>query len=304
MADTKLNKLLYTVSYSREFIVGGFASSTACLFTNPLDVVKTRFQLQGELQTRGAYVVKYKNIFDAFMKIFHHEGMSGLQKGLIPALSFQIVMNSSCLGIYQTIINTGITGNGKGQQVFSTLLAAGAFSGCCWALLGTSFYLVKVQMQSAANPSIAVGYQHKHSGLIAGLKAAHVSSGGLFQGLSSALARTTVGSATQLATFTTSKQIIGSFGVIKSDFGIVCASSLCSSIAVTFTMTPFDVVATRMFNQKHGLYYNGWWDCTLKIFKHEGIYGFYKGTFAHFFRIGPHTILTLIIWDRYRKWFF
>jgi solute carrier family 25 protein 34/35 len=68
-------------------------------------------------------------------------------------------------------------------------------------------------------------------------------------------------------------------------------------------MTPFDVVATRMFNQKHGLYYDGLWDCIKKMYRHEGVLGFYKGTFAHFFRIGPHSLLTLIIWDRYRKWF-
>ena len=303
MTEIRASRFINFVSYTKEYILGGLATSTACLFTNPLDVVKTRFQLQGELKNRGAYEIKYRNIFDAFIKISRLEGIKGLQKGLIPALTFQIVMNSTRLGTYQTILNTGATGDEKGKQVFWKLGAAGAFSGCCGALVGTPFFLIKVQMQSAADPSIAVGHQHKHSGLIQGLKTAYHSPGGLFQGLSSALARTTVGSATQLATFTTLKQIINSLDVIKSDFGVVCCASLCSSVAVTFTMTPFDVVSTRMFNQQHGLLYRSWWDCIGKIYKHEGIYGFYKGTFAHFFRIGPHTIMTLVIWDRYRKWF-
>jgi hypothetical protein len=33
----------------RGFVLGGVATSTACIFTNPFEVVKTRLQLQGEL---------------------------------------------------------------------------------------------------------------------------------------------------------------------------------------------------------------------------------------------------------------
>lgn len=40
-----------------EFLLGGVASCGACLFTNPLEVVKTRMQLQGELRTHGEYAV-------------------------------------------------------------------------------------------------------------------------------------------------------------------------------------------------------------------------------------------------------
>ena len=289
-------------SYSKEFLVGGLSTSTACLATNPLDVVKTRFQLQGELQSRGAYQVKYRNILDAFLKIYRYEGVAGLQKGLTSGVAYQVFMNSARLGTYQTILNSGLTRNSDDQQVFWKLGLAGAFSGCCGAVVGNPFYLVKVQMQSAANPDIAVGYQHKHTGLARGLMNAYRSPGGLYQGVTSALARVSVGSATQLATFTNAKQYISGLELIESDFGVVCLSSLVSSVAVTCTMTPFDVIATRMFNQKHGLYYSGWLDCINKIYKHEGGFAFYKGTLAHFFRIGPHTILTLIIWDRYRKW--
>lgn len=34
----------------KECLTGGVAASGACFFTNPLEVVKTRMQLQGELQ--------------------------------------------------------------------------------------------------------------------------------------------------------------------------------------------------------------------------------------------------------------
>jgi len=56
-------------SVSSECILGAAAASSACLFTNPLEVAKTRMQLQGELKARGEYARHYKNVFQAFYTI-------------------------------------------------------------------------------------------------------------------------------------------------------------------------------------------------------------------------------------------
>ena len=45
-----------------EFLLGGMATSLAGFFTNPLEVAKTRMQLQGELKAHGQYSVIYTNI--------------------------------------------------------------------------------------------------------------------------------------------------------------------------------------------------------------------------------------------------
>jgi len=87
---------------------------------------------------------------------------------------------------------------------------------------------------------------------------------------------------------------------------VPACGSMISSIAVVMCMTPFDVVATRLYNQGtnkagKGLMYSGFLDCFLKIFKKEGLLGFYKGVGPHYFRIGPHTILSLLFWDQLRR---
>lgn len=61
--------------------------------------MKTRLQLQGELVKADANVEKvYKNVFDVFKKTWRNEGIRGLQRGLMPAYGYQILLNGSRLG--------------------------------------------------------------------------------------------------------------------------------------------------------------------------------------------------------------
>lgn len=69
--------------------LGGMATMTAALFTNPAEVVKIRMQLQGELQQAGTYQKPYKNALQAGVAIIRDEGLRGIQAGLVPALGYQ-----------------------------------------------------------------------------------------------------------------------------------------------------------------------------------------------------------------------
>lgn len=125
--------------------------------------------------------------------------------------------------------------------------------------------------------------------------------------MSGAVARVMVGSAVQLSTFSTTKLKIAQTNYFREDSWLIPASaSMVSSLAVVSCMTPFDVVSTRLYNQGttasgKGLLYNGFLDCFIKISKQEGLTGFFKGVGPHYFRIGPHTILSLLFWDQLKK---
>jgi solute carrier family 25 protein 34/35 len=61
--------------------------------------MKTRLQLQGELVKADANVQKvYNNVFDVFRKTWKNEGIRGLQRGLMPAYGYQILLNGCRLG--------------------------------------------------------------------------------------------------------------------------------------------------------------------------------------------------------------
>jgi hypothetical protein len=68
---------LKTDSMWQLFAFSALASCTAELATVPIDVVKVRMQLQGELGSTA----KYKSSLHAFPTILREEGIAGLYKG-------------------------------------------------------------------------------------------------------------------------------------------------------------------------------------------------------------------------------
>ena len=125
-----------------EFLIGSTAACGACIFTNPLEVVKTRMQLQGELQARGTYARPYRNVFHAFYTIARIDGITALQKGLVPGLVYQAVMNGVRLGTYQHVVNSSMVRDHKGRLVAWRCVIAGGISGCIGAFIASPFYMV------------------------------------------------------------------------------------------------------------------------------------------------------------------
>ena len=125
-----------------EFVLGGIAACGAGIFTNPLEVVKTRMQLQGELKSRGQYAVHYRNVFHAFYNIAKCDGLVKLQAGLTPALWYQFFMNGMRLGAYQCMVNLGLTKDSDGRVSVPRSILAGASAGGFGAILGSPVYMV------------------------------------------------------------------------------------------------------------------------------------------------------------------
>ncbi|XP_046993209.1 solute carrier family 25 member 35-like [Schistocerca americana] len=293
-----------------EFVIGGTAAIGAGFFTNPLEVVKTRLQLQGELKARGLYAVHYRNFFHAFYAVAKSDGILALQKGLVPALWYQLFLNGVRLGTYQFAEERGWTlVSGRSEVSAAKCVVVGAFAGCMGAFTGSPFYLVKTHLQSQASASVAVGHQHHHRGMINGLSNIYKEHGirGLWRGSMGAMPRAAIGSATQLVSFNLAKEYLSQYQVFnKKPLLNTFASSLIGGIVVAVCMTPFDVVMTRLYNQGvnaegKGLLYNSVPDCFIKIWKTEGIYGFYKGFVPSYARLGPHTVLCFVFWDALKQ---
>lgn len=119
-----------------DFALGALACCAACVFTNPLEVVKTRLQLQGELRARGSYQRHYRGVLQALWVVGRTDGLRGLQKGLSVGLIYQGVMNGVRLGSYSYCEALGITSLHGGS------LLSGAGAGALGAFIASPAYLV------------------------------------------------------------------------------------------------------------------------------------------------------------------
>ncbi|XP_042128191.1 solute carrier family 25 member 34 isoform X3 [Peromyscus maniculatus bairdii] len=148
------------VSPAVDLVLGASACCLACVFTNPLEVVKTRLQLQGELQAPGTYPRPYRGFVSSVAAIARADGLWGLQKGLAAGLLYQGLMNGVRFYCYSLACQAGLT-----QQPGGTVVA-GAVAGALGAFVGSPAYLVKTQLQAQTVAVMAVGHQHQHQWLL------------------------------------------------------------------------------------------------------------------------------------------
>jgi solute carrier family 25 protein 14/30 len=106
------------------FILGGISSCTAEIFTFPIDLVKTRLQIQGQtIESSILLKPKYAGMFNCFNVVIKEEGLKALYGGLFkiikiytdkifkylsyfsikPALLRQATYGTLKLGFYQYI---------------------------------------------------------------------------------------------------------------------------------------------------------------------------------------------------------
>ncbi|XP_049867556.1 solute carrier family 25 member 35-like isoform X1 [Pectinophora gossypiella] len=288
-----------------DFVIGGLAGAGATLVTNPMDVVKTRLQLQGELRARTETKARYRGIFHALYVIARADGALALQKGLAPAVLLGFTMNSVRLGLYHVAEVQGWTQNSSGVMSVNKAVFWSSVSGYLSGLIANPMSVVKTRIQAASHPSIAVGRQHRYNGTMDAFYTIYKTEGvrGFFAGVNATCTRLAIGSAAQLTTFSAAKEMLINRNICdkNSPFILAFLASCISGAAVVVAICPFDVTTVRLYNQgpatSSGLLYNGVFDCLRKIYKTEGVHGLYKGIGPLYFRIAPHTTLSLVIWD-------
>ncbi|KAK9458790.1 mitochondrial carrier domain-containing protein [Lipomyces oligophaga] len=284
------------------FAAGALAACGAVTVTNPIEIVKTRLQLQGELAARGQAQKVYTGLFQALKVILQNEGIRGWQRGLGCAYFYQIGLNGCRLGFYEPIqrLTSGLFLGDANKSNLAINVFAGASSGIMGAIAGSPFFLVKTRMQSYS-PVFQVGTQTHYKNLWDGLSSIFKAEGfkGLYRGVDSAILRTGAGSSVQLPIYNYCKSVIEQYKLAEGPAQHLMSSAV-SGLGVCIVMNPWDVIMTRMYNQRGNLY-NGLVDCLVKTVKIEGPMALYKGFFAHLMRIGPHTILTLTFMEQTRK---
>ncbi|CAG5051137.1 unnamed protein product [Parnassius apollo] len=178
--------------------------------------------------------------------------MLALQKGLVPAMLLGFTMNSVRLGMYHVAEVQGWTKSKDGDININKTIFWSSASGVMSGLAANPASVVKTRIQAAAHPSIAVGRQHRYDGMVDAFITIYRTEGvkGFFAGVNATCARLAVGSAAQLTTFSTAKEVLQSYGICQqSPLGLAFSASALSGVMVALAICPFDVTAVRLYNQ-------------------------------------------------------
>ncbi|KAL2149312.1 hypothetical protein VTH82DRAFT_8660 [Thermothelomyces myriococcoides] len=280
------------------FMAGAIAG---ILVMYPLDVVKTRVQLQ---TGKGSGADAYSGMLDCFQKIIRNEGVSRLYRGITapilmeaPKRATKFAANDKWGKFYKDIF---------GQQTMTQSLSVltGASAGATEAFVVVPFELVKIRLQDKASAG-------KYSGMIDVVVKTVRNEGllAMYNGLESTLWRHILWNAGYFGCIFQVRQLLPK-AQTKSGQTIndIVAGTIGGTIG-TILNTPMDVVKSRIQNSVKVAgqtpKYNWAWPAVATVAKEEGFGALYKGFIPKVLRLGPGGGILLVVYtgvmDFFRK---
>ena len=146
-----------------QFIAGGIAGAVQSIICSPVELVKTRMQLQGQgvdftVQINSKDKFKYKNSFDCLKKIYKFEGIKGCMRGFNCTLLREVPSFAVYFASYH-----GLCKHFQGQSgsiSIPKLFLSGGVSGILAWVVSYPADVVKTRLQSDGMDS------NKFSGII------------------------------------------------------------------------------------------------------------------------------------------
>ncbi|KAH1261578.1 Mitochondrial substrate carrier family protein ucpB [Glycine max] len=278
--DKKQNWAASPSTVFNHFATSGLSVAVATAITHPLDVLKVRLQMQLVGQTGPL-----SGMGKLFLSAVKNEGPKSLYQGLTPALTRSFVYGGLRLGLYEPSKYACDLAFGSSNVLVK--IASGMFAGAISTALTNPMEVLK------SGPIIELRRTVSEEGIKA-----------LWKGVGPAMARAAALTASQLATYDETKQILVRWTSLKEGFPLHLISSTVAGILSTLVTAPIDMVKTRLMLQREAKeirIYKGGFHCAYQVLLTEGPRGLYKGGFAIFARLGPQTTITFILCEELRK---
>eukprot|EP00405_Crypthecodinium_cohnii_P035839 CAMPEP_0206536328 /NCGR_PEP_ID=MMETSP0325_2-20121206/6686_1 /ASSEMBLY_ACC=CAM_ASM_000347 /TAXON_ID=2866 /ORGANISM="Crypthecodinium cohnii, Strain Seligo" /LENGTH=309 /DNA_ID=CAMNT_0054033523 /DNA_START=128 /DNA_END=1053 /DNA_ORIENTATION=+ len=287
---------------AKKFSLTAVAAVCAESATFPIDIGKTRLQLQGGSGYKGTNLT----FFGVLRSIVRQEGVKGLYAGVTPAIARHIPYTGFRTIGYEYIRRL-FCGDDVANAPMWARAASGISAGGIAQTLAVPCDVVKVRMM-ADGRLVAAGEisQPRYTGLMHAFRTIYAKEGlrGMYVGCMPAIQRAALVNLGELTTYDTAK---GYFVTIFGDtLSCHVSSAVCSGFFASLCSTPADVAKSRIMNQVQnpdGSWpYRGTLDCWAKTVKQEGFLSLYKGFFPGWLRLGPWQLVFWCSYERLRIW--
>ncbi|XP_076460113.1 mitochondrial uncoupling protein 4-like [Babylonia areolata] len=296
----------------------GLSITAACVaetVTYPLDLTKTRLQIQGEHLHRAApehggvgvkTTVPHRGMLATAVGIVREEGLRKLWQGVPPALYRHVVYSGCRMSFYEVLREKVFKKNADGTFPLWKASLSGLCAGAMGQFVASPTDLVKVRMQMEGRrrlegkPPRVRNTAHAFRQIMreGGVR-------GLWSGWVPNVQRAALVNLGDLATYDTTKHLILRNTSLRDNYITHTMASVCSGLVAALMGTPADVVKTRIMNQPtkdgKGLLYSGSVDCLVKTVRKEGFLALYKGLLPIWARMAPWSLVFWLSYEEVRK---
>ncbi|KAH0566475.1 hypothetical protein GP486_000117 [Trichoglossum hirsutum] len=289
-----------SLPFQYQFAAGAVAGVSEILLMYPLDVVKTRVQLQ---QGKGVGEEAYNGMMDCFRKIIKNEGVSRLYRGIgapilmeAPKRATKFAANDEWGKFYRTAFNMPMT------QSLSIL--TGASAGATESFVVVPFELIKIRLQDRASAG-------KYNGMVDAVVKTVKAEGplALYNGLESTMWRHILWNAGYFGVIFQVRALMPKAETKGAQMTNDLLAGAIGGTVGTVLNTPLDVVKSRIQNSPRVKgqvpKYNWAWPAVGTVMKEEGVAALYKGFLPKVLRLGPGGGVLLVVFtgvmDLFRK---
>ncbi|KAF0441190.1 mitochondrial FAD carrier protein [Gigaspora margarita] len=268
---------------------GFTAGAVSTIILHPLDLIKTRFQADDSIKSLSKR--HFGATFNTLRSIVQKEGIIGLYRGSISDHGYDLIKRWMANGDKLTKLSA------------TQHLLASAEAGAITVFMTNPFWVVKTRMcvTSRKDPEA-------YKGLIDGLYqiAKYEGIRGLYKGLVPGLLGVSNG-ALQFMFYEEMKKWRLRISPEEDrerldniEYILVAGSSKTIANVATY---PYQLIRTRLNNQKFVIKYNGVIDAIRKVYSSEGFLGFYKGLAPNTLRVLPGTCTTFLVYENMSAFF-
>jgi len=274
----------HELPFHKHILAGAFAGLVEVCCMYPLDLVKTRFQLNTSAGSAS--------VLGTFREMIRTEGFFNLYRGIAspifaeaPKRAIKFASNEQ----YKKLL-----ADSQGRISNFGYVIAGASAGMTEAFVNCPFELVKVRMQAKENLTL---YKNTFDAASNIVRSEGVSM--LYRGLSAMFWRNGVWNGAYFGTINIAKQSLpqpeSHTGTVTRNF---FAGFISGTLATIFN-NPFDVIKSRIQNTpaKAPRKYNFILPSLATIAREEGFAALYKGFVPKVLRLGPGGGIMLVAFD-------
>ncbi|XP_005096635.1 mitochondrial uncoupling protein 4 [Aplysia californica] len=296
-------------SFAFKYTLSATAAVVAESVTYPLDLTKTRLQIQGEVSKHAegsSHSRPHRGMLATAAGIAKEEGVRKLWQGVTPALYRHVVYSGCRMSFYEILRERVFKKNPDGTFPLWKASLSGLLAGAAGQFISSPTDLVKVRMQMEGKRRLEgkpvrvknTGHAFRQIVMEGGVR-------GLWSGWVPNVQRAALVNLGDLATYDTAKHLILSKTTLTDNYITHTLASACSGLVAALMGTPADVVKTRIMNQPtkdgKGLLYSGSIDCLVKTVRQEGFFALYKGLLPIWARMAPWSLVFWLSYEEVRK---